>query len=161
MTLSLLDTTILSNFAHTRRPELVQLALGNQVATTPTVLAELHQGEALGLVPLVDWHWLPVLTLTAAEQALAKQQQNVLDAGEAECLAVAIVRQAWFLSDDLAARRLAQVNQVAISGSIGLQLHLIQKDALTLIEADQLLAAMIQRGYRSPVATLQAYLEDT
>lgn len=83
MTLSLLDTTVLSNFAHTRRPELVQLALGNQVATTPTVLAELHQGEALGLVPLVDWHWLPLLTLTAAEQALAKQQQNVLDAGEA------------------------------------------------------------------------------
>jgi hypothetical protein len=37
MPLSLLDTTILSNFAHAQRPELVQMVLGEQAATTPTV----------------------------------------------------------------------------------------------------------------------------
>ncbi|MCA9970699.1 MAG: hypothetical protein KC425_10815 [Anaerolineales bacterium] len=46
MPLSLLDTTLLSNFAHAQRPELIQLALRDEAATTPTVLAELRRGEA-------------------------------------------------------------------------------------------------------------------
>jgi hypothetical protein len=89
MTLSLLGAAILSNFAHVRWPELVQAALGEKASTTTTVLAELRQGEALGLLPRVNWRWLPVLALAAAEQALAGQYQGILDAGEAECLAAA------------------------------------------------------------------------
>jgi predicted nucleic acid-binding protein len=160
MTLSLLDATVLSNFAHVQRPELVRAALGDQAATTPTVLAELHQGEALGLVPRVNWRWLPVLTLTAAEHALAGQYQDILDAGEAECLAVAVTRQVRFLSDDLAARRLAQANQVPLSGTIGLLLSLIRGGSLTVAAADGLLAIMKEQGYRAPVASLQVYFEE-
>jgi predicted nucleic acid-binding protein len=160
MTLSLLDATILSNFAHVRRPELVQAALGEQAATTPTVLAELRQGEALGLVPRVNWRWLPVLPLTAVEQVLAGQYQEILDAGEAECLAVAVTRQACFFSDDLAARRLAQAKQVPLSGTIGLLLALIRSRKLTIIMADGLLAVMKDQGYRAPVASLQVYFEE-
>lgn len=96
MLLSLLDTTILSNFAHIQQPSLVQKALGEQAATTPTVLTELCTGETLGFVPRVDWNWLTVLPLTAVEQSLATQYLNILDAGEAECLAVAVTRQARF-----------------------------------------------------------------
>jgi predicted nucleic acid-binding protein len=161
MPLSLLDTTILSNFAHVRRPELVQVALGEQAATTPTVLAELRQGETLGLVPRVNWRWLPVLTLTEAEQALAGHYQAVLDPGEAECLAVAVARQARFLSDDLAARRLAQANRVPFSGTIGLLLSLIRAGELTIAVADGLLAIMKKQGYRAPVASLQVYFEES
>ncbi|MBK7916820.1 MAG: hypothetical protein IPJ94_11290 [Chloroflexi bacterium] len=96
MSLSLLDTTILSNFAHIQRPELIQLVLSDEAATTPTVLAELRRGEALGFVPRVDWRWLPVLALTDEEQTLADEYLTVLEAGEAECLAVAVMRQARF-----------------------------------------------------------------
>jgi predicted nucleic acid-binding protein len=160
MTLSLLDATILSNFAHVRRPELVQAALGDKAATTTTVLAELRQGEALGLVPRVNWRWLTVLALTAAEQALADQYQEILDTGEAECLAVAVTRQGRFFSDDLAARRLAQANRVPLSGTIGLLLALIRSQNLTIAVADGLLAVMKEQGYRAPVATLQVYFEE-
>jgi predicted nucleic acid-binding protein len=161
MTLSLLDATVLSNFAHVQRPELVRAALGEQAATTPTVLAELRQGEALGLVPRVNWRWLPVLALTAAEQALAGQYQEILDAGEVECLAVAVTRQGRFFSDYLAARRLAQAKQVPLSGTIGLLLALIRSRKLTIAVADGLLAVMKEQGYRAPVASLQVYFEES
>lgn len=161
MSLSLLDTTILSNFAHAQRPDLVQLVIGDEAATTPAVLAELRQGEALGFVPRVDWRWLSVLTLTDEEQALAADYLAVLEAGEAECLAVAVIRQARFFSDDLAARRLAQAKQIPFSGTIGLLLRLIQRQILTVVEADRLLATMRQQGYRAPVASLQVYFEES
>ena len=161
MILSLLDTTILSNFAHVQRPDLVQVALGDQAATTPAVLAELQQGEALGFVPRVDWRWLPILTLTAAEQAQTIAYQHILDAGESECLAVAVLRQGRFLSDDLAARRLAQATDIAISGTIGLLLLLIGRKHLSIPEADRLLATMKQQGYRAPVTSLQTYFEES
>ncbi|MCA9956946.1 MAG: hypothetical protein KC434_19585 [Anaerolineales bacterium] len=158
--LSLLDTTVLSNFAHVSRPDLVHTILGKQAATTSTVLAELHQGEALGFVPRVDWRWLLVLELTAVEQSLVNQYLHVLDAGEAECLAVAVTRRARFFSDDLAARRLAQVNQVGISGTIGLLLSLVHTKTVSLAEGDELLTLMKQQGYRAPAASLQTYLEE-
>lgn len=158
MTLSLLDTTILSNFAHVQQPELVRLALGDQAATTPAVLAELHRGEALGLLPRVDWRRLLPLTLTDAEQTLVGQYQDIVDVGEAECLAVAVMRQACLLIDDLAARRLAQAQKVPVSGTLGLLLRLIQQKHLAAPAADALLTLMRQAGYRSPVISLHDYL---
>lgn len=160
MLFSLLDTTILSNFAHVQRPELVRAVLGGAATTTPTVLAELRQGEASGYVPQVDWRWFPVLTLTAGEQALTADYLAVLEAGEAECLAVVVTRQARFFSDDLAARRMAQASRVALSGTIGLLLTLVRRENLTVAEADRLLAAMKQQGYRAPAVSLRAYLEE-
>lgn len=160
MTLTLLDTTILSNFAHTQCPDLVQVVLGDHAATTAAVLAELRRGEALGLVPHVDWRWLLQVALTRGEQELAVRYRHIVDEGEAECLAIAIVRNFRFLTDDLAARRLAQANNVSVSGTIGLLLQLINKGNLTVTEADDLLALMKQQGYRSPVASLRAYREE-
>jgi len=158
MSLAILDTTILSNFAHAQRPELVQAVLGESAATTTAVLAELRQGEALGLVPRVDWRWLSVLDLTTNEEELATEYLAVLDAGEASCLAAAVMRRARFFSDDLAARRLAQANRLPVSGTIGLLLALVRREIITLVEGDGLLAVMMRQGYRAPAATLRVYL---
>lgn len=46
MTTYLLDTTILSNFAHVRRPDLPPLVLGPSLAVTPRILAELRAGDS-------------------------------------------------------------------------------------------------------------------
>lgn len=158
--LSLLDTTILSNFAHAQRPDLVQITLGDAAATTSAVMAELRRGEALGLVMHVDWTWLTVLELTQSEEDLALQLQETLDAGEAACLAVAIIRGGRLISDDLAARRLAKVRGVTVSGTIGLLLHLIATEKLEVTAADSLLDVMCQHGYRAPGSSLQAFLKD-
>ena len=139
----------------------MQLVIGDEAATTPAVLAELRQGEASGFVPRVAWDWLPVLALTEEEQALAADYLAVLEKGEAECLAMAVMRQARFFSDDLAARRLAQAKGLHVSGTIGLLLALIHRDALIISEADRLLAIMKQQGYRAPVASLRVYFEES
>ncbi|WP_423224952.1 hypothetical protein [Candidatus Amarolinea aalborgensis] len=71
MPMAILDTTVLSNFAHVQRPDLLHVTLGNDAATTTVVLTELRSGEDLGLVPRCDWRWLRVAALTSAEQRLA------------------------------------------------------------------------------------------
>jgi len=158
VSLKLLDTTVLSNFAHCRRPDLLQRALGEHVATTPTVLAELRAGEALGLVPACDWSWVSVLEPTTEERTLAAGLARQLDPGEAECLAVAQVKRCVFLSDDLAARRLASQRGIMVSGTLGTLLMLVERKDLSVGEVDALLGDMIDRGYRSPVASLAELL---
>ena len=82
---TVLDTTILSNFAFVRRPDLLLLALGEDAATTSIALSELRSGETLGLVPRCDWRWLRLVTLTEEEQDLAASYDTRLDAGESAC----------------------------------------------------------------------------
>ena len=160
MRLSLLDTTLLSNFAHAGRPDLLRLVLGETAVTTPTVLAELRRGEAAGFVPVADWAWLPVVTLSPAEEALAADYLAIVDAGEAECMAVAVGRNGRILSDDLAARRLAQALGVPFSGTIGVLLRLILHHDVPVAAADEFLARMRQAGYRAPAASLRQFLEE-
>lgn len=156
----LLDTTVLSNFAHVRHPDLPRTVLGPHLAVTPGVLAELRAGEQTGRVPSCDWGWLTVLAPTAAESAAAADLERQLDPGEAECLAVALQRGYRFLSDDFAARRLAEAKGVVVSGTIGILLKGIATGVLALAEADRLLAEMISHGYRAPVRSLRELLTD-
>ncbi len=158
MAIRLLDTTVLNNFAQVQRPDLLRLALDEDTATTPTVIEELRNGEGLGHVPQCDWRWLRILKPTAEESALADEWDSLLDRGEAECLAVAESRHGVFLSDDFAARRLAQQRGVAVSGTLGVLLLLIRQTHLTSVEADELMTLMVQRGYRAPVKSLRDLL---
>lgn len=84
----LLDTTILSNFAHARKSELLQHFLGEEAAITPTVLLEIQQGISEGWVPVCDWSWLTVLELSQEEIQEADGFMYLLDRGEAECIAI-------------------------------------------------------------------------
>jgi len=90
--LYLLDTTVLSNFAHVRRPDLPPAVLGSSLAVTPGILSELRAGEQSGRAPSCDWGWLTVLAPTAAELAAAVDLARQFDPGEAERLAVALQR---------------------------------------------------------------------
>ena len=155
MTETILDTTLLSNFAHVRRPDLLQSALGGHAVTTATVLAELRAGVNLGWVPRCDWSWLAIATPNDQEHAQAAHYTAVLDEGEAECLAIAKVRGWVFASDDLAARRLAQQEGLAVSGTLGVLQKLVAMHLLTLDEADAHLAVMRASGYRAPVRSLR------
>jgi predicted nucleic acid-binding protein len=92
---------------------------------------------------------------------LAVGYRKIVDAGEADCLAVAVTRSSRFLSEDMAARRLAQAEGVTVSGTLGVLLHLIEQQQLTLAMADGLLARVRQAGYRAPVSSLQRLLDET
>jgi len=151
---ALLDTTLLSNFAHVERPDVLLSVLGD-AATTPQVLDELREGERLGLVPLCDWSWLPIWTPTQDEMRVAAAWAQQLDPGEAECLAVAQARRCRFLSDDAAARQFAEGQGLVVSGTLGVLLKAVKIGMLRMNAADELLHAMIGRGYRAPVRSLR------
>ena len=152
---AILDTTILSNFAHIQRPDLLQSVFQTDAVTTAKVMAELKAGVVLGWVPRCDWSWLQVTRLTNVEQSLADDYRRKLDPGESGCLAIAQRRTLVLVSDDFAARRLAQQAGVAVSGTIGVLQELVAAQLLTLAQADAYLAVMVGRGYRAPVRSLQ------
>ena len=68
MTSAVVDTTLLSNFAHAQQSDLLHAVSGGLMSTTAAVMAELHAGEEQDLVPVCDWGWLPVLELTLGEE---------------------------------------------------------------------------------------------
>ena len=115
--LSLADTTVLSNFAQIRRPDLLRSAYPDLSAPLP-VWNELEMGVQRGLVPSCDWTWLEILDLSAREKARADEIGD-LGPGEAACIAVAVSRGFLMLSDDWEARELGRSLSIEISGSLG------------------------------------------
>ena len=154
MPVSLADTTVLSNFAQIGRPDLLRRAFPG-LTTPEAVREELAKGERLGLVPVCDWSWLTAVELTGAEQARAADLERHLQAGEAACIAVTEHRGGLLLTDDGAARRLAESLGVEISGTIGVLVKLLRRKILPLEQGDNLLAEMMARGYRNPVRSLR------
>lgn len=151
---AVVNNTVLSNFANVQRADLVRQSFRDLGATTE-VLAELKAGERLHRLPICDWSWLKGIALTKEERAYAARLNKTVDAGEASCLAVALARGLIFLTDDRDARRLARLNRIAISGTLGILQSLVDDGQLDLDEANRLLAEMVAKGYRSPVQFLQ------
>ncbi len=150
----LADTTVLNNFAQILRPDLLQLAFSD-LRTTGRVREELDEGERLGIVPRCDWSWLEILRLAPEERTLADELGRRVDAGEAECLALAKLRGWLLLTDDRNARRVAQSLVVELSGTLGCLERLVSRTILSLEEADGFLETMTSRGYRSPIRSLR------
>ncbi|HYU36198.1 MAG TPA: DUF3368 domain-containing protein [Thermoanaerobaculia bacterium] len=153
MTLILADTTVLSNFAQVGRQDLLQQAFP-RLSTPRAVREELSAGERLGRVPRGDWSWLALIELSETEDLRAADLERYLQAGEAACLAVAEARGGLVLTDDRAARRLASALNLRISGTIGALVRLVHREIISLPQGEALLAAMMERGYRSPVGSL-------
>lgn len=159
------DTTVLSNLAAAGRLELLKGRYRNSAFTTVEVSDELRKGLQAGYTYLeaalkqiegmAPGGWLRVLVPdSAAEQRLRAEFDLVLGPGEASSLALASSRGLALVSDDLAARRLAEEREVPLTGTLGILITLVRDGTLTLAEANDLLATMIERRYRSPVERL-------
>ena len=130
------------------------------LAAPEAVFGELATGERLGLLPAVDWAWLPRVQLTPAEATRAEKFLQKLGVGESACLAVAEARGGFVLTDDLAARGFARTLGLDFTGTLGVLDQLIQTEILGLGRAEELLAEMIACGYRSPVRSLREILPE-
>lgn len=159
------DTTVLSNFAAAHRLDLIEGRYRGVVFTTLEVSNELRRGIKAGysylksalqqIETISPGGWIRLLSLDSAiEYRLQSEFDQFLDAGEASCLALAISRGLTLVTDDLAARRLAQARDVPLTGTLGILIALVRDDALLLNEANAILTTMIQRHYRSPVDRL-------
>ncbi len=154
----LLDNTVLSNFASIQRPDLVLLALGNSAATVEEVLDELEVGVNSKAIPQVNWSWLATVAMTENERAVYQDLLRKINKGEAACLAVAAGRGGRVMTDDRDARKIAVELQIPISGTIGILIRLVDLGRLTILDADEFLSEMIERGYFSPIRSLTEIL---
>lgn len=154
MRAALCDTTVLSNFAQVRRPDLLQV-LFSPLLVPRTVLEELAAGERLASVPKCPWDFLEVVAQTPSERELASELRRRLGPGEADCLAMARSRTLLVLTDDLDARLLGESWGLALSGTLGCLRDLVKRSILDVFDADLLLTRMRERGYRSPVRSLK------
>jgi predicted nucleic acid-binding protein len=159
------DTTVLSNLAAVGRLDLLEKRYRKMALTTVEVSDELRKGLQAGYGYLEDvlrqiqsispGGWLRIVAPESeAEHQLRGEFNLLLDPGEASCLALAISRGLILVTDDLAARRLAQERHVLLTGTIGILVALVRDASLSLSEANAVLAEMIERRYRSPVDRL-------
>lgn len=157
--LALLDNTVLSNFASVRRPELLSASLGKAAVTTSQVADELHTGIRTGRLPVANWSWLPVLSLSSSQTALYESLLEHLNRGEASCLARAFGNpNIWVFTDDRDAREFAGQMQISISGTLGILLRMVRQRILSMPAANGILGEMLAAGYRSPVSDLRQLL---
>lgn len=155
------DTTIISNFLHVQQMVLLRRVF-NPIYIPSAVLNELTQGVVSGHLPEMRWdEWLNPLLLTSQEQISAHSLRRKLGAGESECIAVAATRQILLLTDDLDARSVARAMGIAITGTLGALVTLIEMQVIVLDQADAILESMRQSGYHSPVDTLSDLLSSS
>ena len=156
----LLNNTVLSNFALAQAVPLLIEFCGGKGRITEQVLAEFEKGVQQGVLPTTTLTWLKKVKLRGSrERTLFLQLCTQLGAGEASCLAVAVVRGYSFLTDDMKARKVARTEGVTVSGSVGVLLELIRIHKLTLEEGNNILRTFIQHGYFSPVERLDEFLQ--
>jgi predicted nucleic acid-binding protein len=156
--LGLLDNTVLSNFGLVRRADLVS-RWAPAACTTPEAYAEYQAGAAKRGLPPSAWAQLPLISLDAAERAVAASLPRPLHAGERTCIAVALRRQGTLASDDRAARAVASRLGVPVTGTLGILALAVRLGEITQDEGNALLTTMIHvGGYISPLPNLDPLL---
>jgi predicted nucleic acid-binding protein len=92
-----------------------------EVYITRAVNLEMEQNDSLWLNTRPSWIHVETLIAPYDGEATAWQQARLLDAGEAEAIALARQVQAdWFLTDDAAARLFAQALGLEVHGALGI-----------------------------------------
>jgi len=161
----ILNTTVLSNFASVGELDLIKRLFG-VAYTTHEVHEEILRGISRGYQYLEDvdhemsfdeTDWLRVAAIRShTEHQSMNDLLKRLGMGESSCIAIAKSRTMIFMSDDRIARRIANEMGVSISGTIGILVRCVDKDIISFLEGNIILVEMIQKGYMSPVDSLEA-----
>lgn len=154
----IVDNTVIANFALARCEDVLKKVFSS-LSITGEVLQEFQRGEETGVLPGRDWSWIEVLEIESGqERIMFERLSERLGRGESSCLSLAANRKMKFLTDDMDARKYAQMIGVPVSGTIGVLLIAVNKEILTLEEGNRLLLEMIEKGYYSPYRLLDSLL---
>jgi predicted nucleic acid-binding protein len=122
------------------------LPLIGKVFLPPVVVAELRSHSPLlwpGVFP--EWAKLQALSPENQQRAWQWRRAGLLHGGEAESLALAVeTKPDWFLTDDAAARLMAESLGVEVRGSIGVVLWAAANNLIKKSEAEKYLAGLEQ-----------------
>jgi predicted nucleic acid-binding protein len=157
---SVLDTTVLSNFAAISRVDLV--ADLTNVCTVPEVKRELEAGVDSHpyLQPGVDslHETIPVAPISETVANREAGVRNHLDPGEAEAFALADTHDGRLLTDDGDARTFAKEQGVTVVGSVGVLLTALNADRISEATADDWLRTWIDDyGFYVPYRRIDEY----
>jgi predicted nucleic acid-binding protein len=120
------------------------LRLAGEVRIAAAVDVELGQLDASWRSGRPAWIQVTTLMEAAQQEAVAWQQAGVLDAGEAETLALAQqVGADWVLTDDAAARLVARSLGRDVHGSLGVVLWAAATGHLNYVEAEATLERLV------------------
>ncbi len=157
---SVLNTTVLSNFAYIDEIEIVARLSG--ICTVPVVRDELHNGvddhPYLQSALYVLDEGIPVAPIS---ETVANREAVIgahLDPGEAQAFALADARDGRLLTDDGDARTFAKEQGVTVVGSVGVLLAAIDAGRIDEETADKWLATWIDEiGYYVPYRNIADY----
>lgn len=159
---TVLNTTVLSNFAHVDSVELlVDLP---RIVTVDAVRDELEDGanthpyleHALAILE----EEIPVIVPSSSAAKLEETLLETLDPGEAQALAVAEVTGGMIVTDDGDARTTANQRHVELTGSIGLLVRFVEDGHISSDTADECLKRWIdEAGFRSPARDFDVFLD--
>jgi len=156
----LFDTVTLSNFALGGALELLARRYGRRLLVTGEVLDELAAGVAAGHAALrligegVKAGRFGQTALNWQERTAFGELLQHLGAGEASCIAVAVKRRGVVVTDDRAARAACAERRVRCTGTIGVLAACCRDGRLAADAADEVLRAMVQHGFYSPVSRI-------
>jgi predicted nucleic acid-binding protein len=154
------DSVTLSNFALADAVAVLRDRYRRRGFVPTQVVDELTRGVTAGYAPLtacldlVDTGVLRVVSLDRSERHTFRQLVGHLGEGEAGTIAVAHHRQGTVVTDDRAARRTCADLNVPVTGTLGILQAAVRDRQLTLGAANDLLRAMIQAGFHSPLDRL-------
>ena len=157
---SVLDTTVLSNFAYIDELWVVAGLAG--ICTVPVVLEELEHGVEnhpylqSALDTLDDE--IPVVSISETVANREAVVSSHLDPGEARAFAFVDAHHGRLLTDDGDARSFAKDQGVTVVGSVGVLLAAIDAGKIDEATADEWLSTWIDEiGYYVPYRTISEY----
>ncbi len=130
-----------------------------KVFMPPVVIAELRaHSPSLWPGAFPEWAKRQALSPENQQRALQWRRAGLLHGGEAESLALALeTKPDWFLTDDAAARLMAESLGVEVHGSIGVVLWAAANNRIKKPEAEKYLAGLEQSSlWISPKVRAQA-----
>ncbi|ELZ95015.1 hypothetical protein C440_08062 [Haloferax mucosum ATCC BAA-1512] len=160
---TVLNTTVLSNFAQVNHVELL-LDLPRLV-TVDAVQEELEEGTESHLylehALAVLEEGIPVVTPSSSAERLEEKLLETLDPGEAQAIAVAEAADGIVITDDGDARATSKQRGVGLTGSIGLLVRFVEDGEISAETADEYLKRWIdEAGFRSPARDFAVFLEE-
>lgn len=151
------DTTVISNFFLIGKLDLLEGI--KDLCATKEVWDELESANKKGILEISQTDLKSeILRMNEAEIESFLRLCSRFGRGEASCLAIALHRDAGIVTDDLDARRFAQRGNIPVSGSIGILVKCVTNGHLSLEQGNELLSRMIQKGFYSPVESLDRFL---
>ena len=157
------DTVALSNFLLSDATFILEKRYHNRGLIPWQVYDEISAGmvqypKLKQVSTLIDSQVLELITLSKTEHNHFLELIGILGKGEAACLAIAKKRGVIVVTDDRTARGRCSLLKIPFTGTIGILKAAHLQGQLSMAQANEILAKMIQAGFYSPVRSMSDIL---